>query len=243
MAAILISTILVAAGLFAIDDTSAKKRHHKRIKVGALISLAGNPAFSGTVVARRRCQRNRYIQIRRASNGVLIGTAESNAAGAFSQPSSFGGHAYAVATSRPMGRRVKCRAASSSPTAIGAADLELAKAAAGTVAGSPRYEITVTNLGPSSAEDIVITDSPRAVPATGDFDLEGAESSPGCSLATGMITCSAGLLGPGKSFTRTIVLSCGAGTVSFFNSASVVSTAPDPAAANNTVSDVPSAPC
>jgi uncharacterized repeat protein (TIGR01451 family) len=228
--------------VFAIDDSAAKKRHAKRAKISATITLDQTPVFSGTLAARGRCRRNRYVEIRRASNDALVGGAHSDAGGYFSTAGNFSGLAYAHVNAGRRSR-AKCRAANSSATPVGLADLKLTKAADGTAGGNPRYAITITNLGPDSAQDLVIKDTPRPVPPTGGFSLDVVNSSPDCRLAADVITCAQGSLGPGKSATQTIVLACGPGTVSLLNSASVSSSARDPSASNNTVSDVPSADC
>jgi uncharacterized repeat protein (TIGR01451 family) len=82
-----------------------------------------------------------------------------------------------------------------------AADLQLAQsvAAPSVVAGrSTRWTLTVTNVGPAPATDVVVTD---VLPA----ELTDASADdPGCDLADGVLTCTVGDLAVGESSRITI---------------------------------------
>ncbi|RHA43551.1 DUF11 domain-containing protein [Cellulomonas rhizosphaerae] len=109
------------------------------------------------------------------------------------------------------------------------------------VAGrSARYEVVVTNLGPSQATDVVVVDTlpPEAV-------LDPSQSSPACSAAGSTVTCAAGTVdaGPtpgtaGLASTFVIAFEVPAGAeagTALTNSATVAGSESDPAPANNTV--------
>jgi len=90
------------------------------------------------------------------------------------------------------------------------------------------YTVTARNNGPTTATGVVVTD---AVPANSTF----VSASPGCALAAGVVTCTAGTLAPGASQPFSITLLAGPGG-SIANSASVAGLQADPNLANNTAS-------
>ena len=94
------------------------------------------------------------------------------------------------------------------------------------VAGNPyTYTITVTDLGPSPATGVVLTD---VLPANVTFSsLTGA----GCTNNSGPITCAIGGLAVGGTFIATVTVVPTSASV--VNTASVTGTTPDPNASNN----------
>lgn len=251
VAAIALSIALATAGVLVLGETTAKpkspagkhKHKRKRVKVSATVTLNETPVQSGTVGAARGCQRHRFVEFHRASNDALVGSATTNDVGGFGAASGYSGQAYALAKSVRR-KKVLCLQVRSPVVSVGLADLRLTKAADGTVDGSPRYKLTVTNLGPDTAQEIVLTDIPKTVPANRAFSLDTANSSAGCSLASGVIKCTLPSLTPGQADSRSIVLSCGVPIPdSFLNSAAVASSAVDPNLTNNSVGNVGSDLC
>ena len=117
------------------------------------------------------------------------------------------------------------------------ADLSITKAASPdpvTVGNTLIYTVTVTNDGPSTASQVVLTD---ALP-TG-VTLESTVSSQGvCVLQSGTVTCTLGSIGSGTQATVTIdvvpTISLGGTTIT--NVASVASSVADPDTSNNATS-------
>lgn len=121
------------------------------------------------------------------------------------------------------------------PTTITrSADLSVDKVARTTTAvagGSVVYDVTVTNLGPSDASDVIVSDS---VPVGTTFNT--ALSSSECSEAAGLITCDLGTLDPdGAPVTVVIGLDVGAAFVpgTLDNVATVAATEDDPVSGND----------
>lgn len=231
------------------DDPASKHHAKKRIRVGGSVALNETPVQSGRVAARRGCRRSRFVEIRRASNDALLATATTTNSGSFAAPGGYSGQAYALARSsaHKQGRRkakIKCLDARSPVISIGVGDLVVTQVAvpgAGT-GGNPAYDVTVTNLGPDTAQGIVIAETPKPVPANGQFTLNTTYSAAGCSLAAGTAKCPAGSLAAGKSATRRIAFSCSAPT--HFNAkATASSSARDPNASNSTTPNVVSVNC
>jgi uncharacterized repeat protein (TIGR01451 family) len=108
------------------------------------------------------------------------------------------------------------------------ADLEISKADSPdpvTVGDNLTYTITVTNLGPDAATNVVVTDT---LPSGVTF----VSASPGCVHSAGVVTCNLGNIPAGDSVTITIVVTVTApGTIS--NTATVTSDTLDPNTANN----------
>ena len=124
-----------------------------------------------------------------------------------------------------------------SPTAQ--ADLVIDKVAPATyVPGTPvTYTIDVTNDGPSTATDVVVTDT---LPVGVTFDA--ASSSVACTASAGTVTCDPVVLGPGESVQYTIVVdTTSAATATLVNTASVQSPVPDPDTSNNQDSETTTA--
>jgi uncharacterized repeat protein (TIGR01451 family) len=119
-----------------------------------------------------------------------------------------------------------------------AADLEITKSDAPdpVVAGTPlTYLIEVTNHGPDDTSGVVVTDS---LPPEVTFDP--ASSSPACSEAAGIVTCTAAMLASGDTVQFTLVVdvhpATPTGTV-LLNTAEVTSNVPDPDLTNNSVTE------
>lgn len=92
------------------------------------------------------------------------------------------------------------------------------------------YTVTVTNLGPSEAASVVVTDS---LPASVNF----ISASPGCTYSNGAVTCSIGSLNPGTATNLTIIVAPTA-PGSLTNTVLVSSAVADPVAGNNAASTV-----
>jgi uncharacterized repeat protein (TIGR01451 family) len=88
------------------------------------------------------------------------------------------------------------------------------------------YTVTATNLGPTTATGVTITDP---VPAGSTF----VSASAGCAEAAGVVTCTAGTLAPGASQSFTIVVQAGSGDF-LVNTATVDGDQDDPNPANDT---------
>ena len=93
------------------------------------------------------------------------------------------------------------------------------------------YTVTVTNLGPSAATNVVMTDT-----LPGGVNFVSTTSSQGtCTPGAGSVTCSLGALAMNGSATVTIVVTpTAAGTIT--NTAVVSATEPDPNPNNNAAS-------
>jgi uncharacterized repeat protein (TIGR01451 family) len=152
-------------------------------------------------------------------------------------PQSLNGTSYSFASWSDGGAATHSVVANAAATytatyqAAASADLRLLKtgAASGTTA---TWTLAVTNLGPSTAQNVVVTDT---LPSRLTF-----VSAPGCvyTSATRVLTCSlASLAGGGNaSFTVTTTIT-GNGGGWITNTAQVTSATADPVSANNTSSD------
>jgi uncharacterized repeat protein (TIGR01451 family) len=112
------------------------------------------------------------------------------------------------------------------------ADLRIVKTGS-TGGSSATWVIAVTNLGPSPAQNVVVTDT---LPSRLDF----ASASPGCTFtpSTRVVTCNAGSLANGANASLTITTTItGNGGGWITNTAQVTSSTADPASANNTSTD------
>jgi hypothetical protein len=241
----------LCAGLLVLAATGSARTHDakKRLRVGGAVALNETPVQSGTVAARRGCQRDRFVEIRRASNDALVGTATTSPSGDFDAPGGYSGQEYALARSstHKQGRKktkVKCLQVRSPAISVGVGDLMVTQVAVpGGTGGNPAYDVTVTNFGPDIAQDIVIAESPNPVPANGHFTLNTTFSATGCSLSAATVNCTAGTLVPGKSATRRIAFTCGMSTASFNGSATASSTARDPNLPNTAAPNLASVHC
>jgi hypothetical protein len=241
----------LCAGLLVLAATGGARPHQakKRLRVGGAVALNETPVQSGTVAARRGCQRDRFVEIRRASNDALVGTATTTASGAFSAPGGYSGQEYALARSTnhkqgPKKIKIKCLAVRSPVISVGVGDLVVTQVAVpGGTGGNPAYDVTVTNRGPDVAQDVVITGRPNPVPANGQFTLNATFSATACSLSAATVICTAGTLAPAKSVTRRIAFTCGMSTVRFNGSATASSTARDPDIPNTAAPNLASAAC
>jgi uncharacterized repeat protein (TIGR01451 family) len=110
---------------------------------------------------------------------------------------------------------------------VPAPDLSMAKTgpALVTEGHNATYTLTATNLGPTTATGVTVTDP---VPANSTF----VSASAGCAQAAGLITCTAGTLAPSGSQAFTITLLAGSGA-SIVNIATVAGDQTDPNPANN----------
>lgn len=128
-------------------------------------------------------------------------------------------------------------AANNSSTSIttvsSSADLAVIKTAppAAAVLTDVTFSVTLTNLGPSTASNVVLAD---AVPANTTFVSATQTSGPlfACSLAAGTITCSIASFDPGAAATFSFVVTPTA-EGSLTNTATVTSTTADPVSPNN----------
>lgn len=96
------------------------------------------------------------------------------------------------------------------------------------VGDSVTYTMTVTNNGPQTATNVVLTDT---LPATASL----VSAPPSCLVAGSVVTCNLGTLANGASTSVTLVVSMLADGA-FSNSASVASDVTDGVAGNNTAS-------
>ncbi len=121
----------------------------------------------------------------------------------------------------------------SDPTnVIGQSDLSIAKTDSPdpvTVGSTLTYTLSISNAGPSTANNVVVTDT---LPASVAFGSANA-SQGSCSQASGVITCTVGALGVSASATITVVVTpTQTGTIT--NSATVAANETDTNSANNT---------
>ncbi len=113
------------------------------------------------------------------------------------------------------------------------ADLSITKVASnavGTVGQTISYTITYRNLGPSTAQNVTVTD----VLPTGLTLLSAGSSLGTVSTSTASVTVTMAALPAGGTGTVTMTVSIGAAAASnIVNVANIVSTTPDPSTANN----------
>ncbi|MDO5495512.1 MAG: hypothetical protein Q4G64_07360, partial [bacterium] len=115
---------------------------------------------------------------------------------------------------------------------IGMADVMVVKQAVTELAvAGERVEwlIQAENRGPAEAENVVVTD--RLPPELRDVVV----SSPGCSVASGTVTCELGTLAPGDTISISVsgVIDPGFTGSLLVNSASIATTTPEPTTSNN----------
>lgn len=91
------------------------------------------------------------------------------------------------------------------------------------------YSLKVTNNGPSTATNVVVSD---ALPANTAF----VSASPGCVHAAGIVTCTAASLASGTSTTFTVTVKAGSAGSSIVNTATASALQYDPKPANNSSS-------
>ncbi|THG31343.1 DUF11 domain-containing protein [Glaciibacter flavus] len=126
--------------------------------------------------------------------------------------------------------------ASWTATTRASADLSLDKDAPASAASGSQFSYTIhpTNLGPSSASDVVVTDP---LPSGVTF----VSASPLCTENAGTVTCPLGVLAPGAAPEITITVRVGGnvdiGTL-LTNTATVASSTPDPTLADNSATAV-----
>ncbi len=132
--------------------------------------------------------------------------------------------------------------ATTGSSVVGSADLSITKSDSPdpVVAGSQlTYTITVTNGGPSTADDVVVTD---ALPAGTSYvsGVNGSNQTVCTLVQNNTVTCSLGTLQPGTTgtiyLTVKVAASVPTGTV-LSNTVSVGSRTPDPNNANNTATE------
>ena len=96
------------------------------------------------------------------------------------------------------------------------------------------YLVTVTNVGPSDARNVVLTDT---LPAQVTI-ISAAPSQGSCNQSSGVVTCSFGSIPTAASATLTVTAQTDSGISAIVtNNASVASSTADPSAANNAVSE------
>ena len=89
------------------------------------------------------------------------------------------------------------------------------------------YTLFITNIGPSNATGVVLTDT---LPAGVTF----ASASAGCANAGGTVTCTIGNLSAGASLQRTIMVTVNSGTTgSLANTVTIAGNETDPTPGNN----------
>jgi TolB protein len=121
---------------------------------------------------------------------------------------------------------------------IPSADLALSMGASPNVANSKKpltYAITVANIGPSNAAEVVVTDV-----LTPEMRFVSATPSQGSCVtpppgSTGTVRCDLGFLPNTRSATAQVVVKVVVKKTTVSNTASVASNTPDPNAANNSV--------
>ena len=118
---------------------------------------------------------------------------------------------------------------------IPSADLALTKFASSPSAqpgDQVTFTLTLTNDGPSPAQNVTITDP---IPS----GLQFVSVSPGCTFAAGTVTCTLATLASGATATLTVTTSPtgGAAGQTLTNTATVTSTTPDAESANNVASE------
>jgi uncharacterized repeat protein (TIGR01451 family) len=97
--------------------------------------------------------------------------------------------------------------------------------------GNLTYTVTVQNLGPATARDVTVFDR---LPVDAVF-VSATPAQGACTLGgTGVLTCSAGTLNAFAATTVTIVVSPSRAGATLTNTATVRTSSPDPALANNT---------
>jgi uncharacterized repeat protein (TIGR01451 family) len=122
------------------------------------------------------------------------------------------------------------------------ADLQLTKQCKpdGPIAagGTATCTILVTNLGPSDAQNVVVTDT---LLSNGPFTIVSATFSPPpgslCAIAANVVTCNLGTVAAGAVVTITVQVTSNA-QADVNDVATVTSTTPDPNTANNTATGV-----
>jgi uncharacterized repeat protein (TIGR01451 family) len=125
-------------------------------------------------------------------------------------------------------------AATDTDTVASAADLGITKTDLPdpVVAGNNvTYTLTVTNLGPSDAAGVLVTDT---LPGSVTF-VSATPSQGSCAQAAGVVTCPLGTIANGGTATITIVVTTTIDGL-ITDTAVVSSSTPDPAPANNTAS-------
>src|SRR6266545_467947 len=100
------------------------------------------------------------------------------------------------------------------------------------VGGTLIYNLAVTNLGPTDASSLTVSDS---LPASVSF-ISAAGTGWACSQASGTVTCTRPSLAVGAAPTISIVVAAPAVAGPLTNNASVSSTSTDPVIANNSAS-------
>jgi len=110
---------------------------------------------------------------------------------------------------------------------VPAPDLSVVKSgpATTTEGNNIAYTLVATNNGPTTATGVTVSDP---VPANSTF----VSASPGCALAAGVVTCSAGTLASGASQSFTVTVTAGSGG-SIVNSATIGGNQSDPNGGNN----------
>ena len=125
-------------------------------------------------------------------------------------------------------------AATDIDTVTSAADLSVTKTdlADPVVAGNDvTYAVTVTNLGPSDATGVVVTDT---LPGSVTF-VSAVPSQGGCSQAAGVVTCPVGTIASGAAVTVAVIVTTTIDGL-ITDTATASSTTPDPVPANDTAS-------
>jgi uncharacterized repeat protein (TIGR01451 family) len=196
------------------------------------VSLAG-VTWTCTASPGSACPASGAGALSASVNLIAGGTATFALTGAI-DPAATGTLANTAGVTSPNGvtdPALANNAATDTDTLVPSADLGMAVSDAPdpVAAGAPlTYTLEVTNTGPSASASMTVTDTlPPAVTFVG--------STPGCTHASGVVTCALGPLAPGAQATVVLqvqVQPIATGTLS--NSATVTGASADPAGANNT---------
>jgi uncharacterized repeat protein (TIGR01451 family) len=122
--------------------------------------------------------------------------------------------------------------ASETTTVVASADLKVAMTHKGWFRAGTQgsYSLTISNGGPSTATDVVVT---ITLPAGMTFVSAGST----CSALGAVVTCTLGTLAPGATVSLTLIVAVASGISGTFTPvATVTSPTPDPNSANNSVS-------
>lgn len=123
-------------------------------------------------------------------------------------------------------------AARTATLVVPSADLSITKAAdaaSATLNDEVVYTVTATNSGPSTATDVVVTDT---LPGSSSF-VSAVPTQGSCGESGGVVTCNLGTLNNGDVESITVRVTAPATPQSLTNTVSIVAAEPDPSDTNN----------